>query len=263
MLNFNYQFHDDVYYGTRNPKYEQFIRLSTSINKINLPNSIDLSSNVSTIYNQGSIGSCVSSAIASAISMKIKLRTKNKLFSGVISLLPSRNYNYNLSRINEGCRLNEDSGCMVETSLDILEKYSFCNEKLFDYNTFTFNLLPTLEAYADAIYNSKYYKFTSQKLMQDLNTIKSSLVDNNPVFIGIVLFDSLNKSVNGLIPTPYPKLEKVIGAHCLLIVGYDDDKKRFKVVNCWSENWGDKGFGYIMYDYALNCDISGDIYNLI
>ena len=263
MLNLNYKFKDDVYYGIRHDKCDYSCKLSINIDNINLPNSIDLSNYITKIYDQGTIGTCVCNSIAYAISLKIKIRTKNKLFGGSIKYLPSRIYNYNLSRIYEGSRLNDNSDCMIETSLDVLQKYSFCDEKLFDYNQSTLDSLPTLEVLENAIYNKRYHNFSSEKLTQNLNTIKSSLAQNNPVFIAIVLFESLNKSINGLIPTPNPKVEKVIGAHSLLIVGYDDNKKRFKVVNCWSENWGDKGFGYIMYDYALNSNIAGDIYNII
>ncbi len=39
-----------------------------------------------------------------------------------------------------------------------------------------------------------------------------------------------------------------MGGHAISIVGYDDSKNAFIIRNSWSEEWGDKGFGYVAYD---------------
>jgi C1A family cysteine protease len=39
--------------------------------------------------------------------------------------------------------------------------------------------------------------------------------------------------------------------HAMVITGYDDDKKAFRVMNSWSTAWGDKGFAWIDYDFFL------------
>ena len=263
-MNHNYKFRDDVHYGTRHQRWGYYNSVELSLNKTGLPSSCDLSNNVVRIYDQGGIGACVSSAISSAISMKVRMRNNSKFFSFTNSdIQPSRLYNYNLSRLKEGERLNDDGGCMIETGLSVLDKYSFCDESLFDYNTSNLNEFPDLKASAGANINKGYYTFGYNKLSQNLDTIKSSLLDKNPVAMGIVLFDSIGKQVNGLIPTPDPAHETVVGGHAILLSGYDDNKQTFKFVNCWSEGWGNKGFGYIMYDYVLNSDIAGDIYNIV
>jgi len=64
---------------------------------------------------------------------------------------------------------------------------------------------------------------------------------------------------NIVVPTPTPPgnckcddcpKEKhcLKGYHAILIVGYDDTKKRFDLLNSWSSAWGSSGFGTI--DYA-------------
>jgi hypothetical protein len=38
------------------------------------------------------------------------------------------------------------------------------------------------------------------------------------------------------------------GGHCMVIVGYDDSKAAYKVMNSWGSDWGDGGFCWISYD---------------
>jgi hypothetical protein len=44
--------------------------------------------------------------------------------------------------------------------------------------------------------------------------------------------------------------------HAVLIVGYDDSKQLFKFKNSHGAGWGDKGFGYMPYDYLEYTDDS-------
>jgi len=37
-------------------------------------------------------------------------------------------------------------------------------------------------------------------------------------------------------------------AHALLVIGYDDSKQRFEIMNSWGPGWGNDGYFYISYD---------------
>lgn len=50
--------------------------------------------------------------------------------------------------------------------------------------------------------------------------------------------------------------ERPIGAHALTLVGYDDKTEQFKFANSWGPHWGDKGFGYLPYDYVANNNVT-------
>ena len=39
----------------------------------------------------------------------------------------------------------------------------------------------------------------------------------------------------------------VNGTHCVLIVGYDDNKSAFKIINSWGKDWGNDGYLWIDY----------------
>ncbi|MEJ0106451.1 MAG: C1 family peptidase [Bacteroidota bacterium] len=41
---------------------------------------------------------------------------------------------------------------------------------------------------------------------------------------------------------------KFKGGHAMVVIGYNDTKNAFKVMNSWGTKWGDNGFAWI--DYA-------------
>jgi C1A family cysteine protease len=38
-------------------------------------------------------------------------------------------------------------------------------------------------------------------------------------------------------------------SHAMLVVGYNDALKAFKVVNSWGKNWGNEGYCWISYGF--------------
>ena len=48
------------------------------------------------------------------------------------------------------------------------------------------------------------------------------------------------------------------GGHAMVIVGYDDRKQAFKLINSWSTDWGKKGFGWVSYDLLEATVANGD-----
>lgn len=47
-----------------------------------------------------------------------------------------------------------------------------------------------------------------------------------------------------------PEAGQIDWLHAVLLIGYDDSKKQFTFINSWGEGWGDKGFGYMPYEYV-------------
>jgi len=53
-------------------------------------------------------------------------------------------------------------------------------------------------------------------------------------------------------------VQKSIGSHVILLIGYNEDKQTFTFVNTWGKKWGEEGLGTITYNYVLNPYIIGD-----
>jgi C1A family cysteine protease len=39
------------------------------------------------------------------------------------------------------------------------------------------------------------------------------------------------------------------GSHAMVAVGFDDDRKAFRIQNSWGRGWGDGGYGWFGYDF--------------
>jgi C1A family cysteine protease len=67
-----------------------------------------------------------------------------------------------------------------------------------------------------------------------------------------------------MIPIPNPKKEQLLGGHEMCLIGYDDTKKLFTVMNSWGSSWGAGGLCFIPFDYLAdpNLGMQFTIFNL-
>ena len=90
-----------------------------------------------------------------------------------------------------------------------------------------------------------------------LEEVKLSLANQNPVLLGMTCSEEIYSPTEGCIGLPLGTF--LIGGHAVLIIGYDDTKERtihgrhykgfLECQNSWGEDWGDKGFFWIPYEY--------------
>jgi len=60
-----------------------------------------------------------------------------------------------------------------------------------------------------------------------------------------------------------PRLgEKPVAWHAVLVVGYNDNDRRFILRNSWGRNWGLKGYFTLPYEYLLDSDLSKDFWTI-
>ncbi|MDZ4683152.1 MAG: C1 family peptidase [Saprospiraceae bacterium] len=76
-----------------------------------------------------------------------------------------------------------------------------------------------------------------------IKTIKKALVQQKPVIVGVECYESFKKvgeSWSG-------QKDKFMGGHALCVVGYDEQRGAFEVMNSWGADWGSEGFTWIRY----------------
>ncbi|MBA6232545.1 C1 family peptidase [Colwellia sp. MB3u-28] len=108
--------------------------------------------------------------------------------------------------------------------------------------------IPSVQALTQAKKHiiTRYCKLT---LDNGLIDFKLSLSKGFPVIFGMMVPRSFYLTpANGVFTLPPPD-EIRLGGHALLAVGYDDNKQHFIVRNSWGEEFGDKGYCYIPYDF--------------
>ena len=205
-----------------------------------LPPMVDLRPHCSPVVDQGELGSCTANAIVSGLREYLELKAGEKL----IPL--SRLFLYYEERVLENT-VAEDSGAYIRDGMKVMNQIGVCPEFEVPYNIAQFTVAPTPKQVADArpFVISEYHRVTS------LNLMKAALAGNQPVVIGINVYESFESAAvakTGIVPTPKAK-EKLLGGHAVCAVGYDDKKSWAIVRNSWGASWGDKGYFYLPYTY--------------
>jgi C1A family cysteine protease len=139
-----------------------------------------------------------------------------------------------------------DSGALIKDAITALSDKGAVEEDVWPYHAGEYAAEPP-----PAVHKARRFRIADAKLLHSLDDVKRALQQNGPVVAGITVFRSFTTAEvgkTGVIPMPTKKMP-VVGGHAIVIVGYDDAKRRVKFVNSWGRGWGDQGFGYLPYEY--------------
>jgi C1A family cysteine protease len=243
-----------VYSYIRDKVDKRDLRFSESISphpEIMLPASVDMRSKCPPVYDQGHSGSCTANA---GCTSRIMLLNDPQLQL-------SRMYLYYIERAIEGT-VGKDEGASLRDTCKAINKAGVCEERYMPYDPEKYRVPPTKLA----LLNADKYKITAYKSLSSLDEIKQNIaLRQQPVLIGMDVYESFESeavSKTGIMPLPR-KTEKRVGGHAVLVVGYKDmikyrsipgrhySQPGYLIVrNSWGENWGDKGYFYMPYEYV-------------
>ena len=86
----------------------------------------------------------------------------------------------------------------------------------------------------------------------DVDQVKGELAKGNPVIIGLkrttLAFDHLKKNQIYQIDADARSASNRTSGHAVTVVGYDERRQAFHLINSWGASWGDGGYGWISYD---------------
>jgi C1A family cysteine protease len=234
-----------------------------------LASAVDLRPFCSSVEDQGQIGSCTAHA---AIGMLEYF--ERRAFGKHIDA--SRLFLYKVTRnlMHE----TGDTGAYLRTVMGALALFGVPHEEYYPYLTAQFDQEPSAFCYALAQnYQSiDYYRLdpagTNPQTL--LNNVKTNLVAGLPSMFGFTVYDSIRQAARtGKIPFP-SSTDRVVGGHAILAVGYDDAIRipvgngaretvgALIIRNSWGSSWGDRGYGYMPYDYLLR-GLAEDFWSLI
>jgi len=210
------------------------------------PVKVDHTSEMSPVKNQGSLGSCVAfSASALKEWQEIKEHLQ-EVEGGKRDYRQGKHYDFSEQWIYYMCKKidgNSSEGTSFRSAMKVLSKIGVPAERAWPYNA---KAKGKPKRWAHLV--SRWALIGEYRRIYGLEELKKALIES-PVLIGIPLTTEIfGKLVNGVIP--YPKNpDKLYGGHAVCAVGYDDEKQLIKFKNSWSKFWGDRGYGYLSYNF--------------
>lgn len=221
--------------------------------EVKLPSAVDLRKPIYPIVDQKDIGSCTGNSTANILYAVQHIQKKPSPF------YPSRLFIYYNARSYINSTLY-DSGATIRDAIKSVAKWGACDEKLWPYITWKYRFKPGKNCY---VHGEENQAIVYESVPQDSYSIKHVLASGYPIVAGIVLYDSFQTQRvedTGVITMPNPSKERTLGGHAISIFGYSDKHEWFICMNSWSENWGDRGFFYLPYDYLLNKNLAADFW---
>lgn len=218
---------------------------------------MDLRDNFPPVFDQGRLGSCVFNAIDGAYGFEMLKQAEPFLSM-------SRLFMYYNVRKNMGT-INEDSGAEIKDAVyNISSNYDSvgtCEESMWPYDISKFAEEPPIICYSDA---KNHHIVAAERIEQDLNHIKQSIVDGYPIVFGFVVYESFESNevaTTGKMPMPSSN-EKQLGGHAIVAVGFDDVNKVIICRNSWGIEWGDKGYFTMPYEFIVRSDYASDFWSI-
>lgn len=216
---------------------------------------IDLIENIDIeVYDQGNLGSCTANGIGFCYEYDEYIQNEGNKFR------PSRLFIYYNEREMEGS-INEDSGAQIRDGIKSINIIGVCSEKDWDYNIDKFTVKPSDECYEFATHHKSV---CYRRVIQNIEQLNEALHNGFPIVFGFAVFESFESEIvatTGIVPMPN-FFEKMLGGHCVVIVGIDHEKKLFKIRNSWGDKWGDNGYCYFPFDFIINQEYCSDFWTV-
>jgi C1A family cysteine protease len=247
-------------YGVRNSinKMAQKMGITGSPQK-ELPPKVDLRKWCSPVVDQDQIGSCTSNAAAGLIEYFEK-----KAFGSYINC--SRLFLYKATR--NLLQKKGDYGAYIRTTMMAMVLFGIAPEKYWEYDIEKFDEEPGAfcYSYAQNFQTAQYFRLDPDGISKEdlLEQIKINIAAKVPSMFGFTVYSSIAYADQDEGKIPFPsETEKVEGGHAVCAVGYDDEiiikntdgdfqtKGALLIRNSWGKNWGDKGYGWLPYEYIL------------
>ena len=167
--------------------------------------------------------------------------------------IPSRIHLHQLTSIID----SNDRSLSIKNALQILEKVGTVSESIIGFGEY-----PEQDERFIGIDTKPPKLIKYRKIEQTKEQLKRALDAGYPIIFGMSLYSSSltdGTRNTGEIKMP-TKSDRVVGGISMVLVGYDNKRKHWIVRNNWGEKWGDKGYGFIPFNYLTNPQLANSFW---
>ncbi len=201
-----------------------------------LPESVDLSYRFPPAGIQGGQGSCVGWAVAYGARSYYNFKSLEITPDSKLAFSPA--FIYNLIKDRDGkCQ----SGSSIIKALNLVRDQGVPRMSDFPYLETNCTRTPS----EVVINKAGKHKIRDFKLISNIESVKGELYRGHPVIVGMMVSDSFEKLQGRLVYND--EQSQPTGGHAMVITGYDDKRRAFRVFNSWGPSWGENGFGWVGY----------------
>lgn len=214
-----------------------------------IPLKVDLKTYTPIPGDQGKMGSCVGWAVGyGALTTQYAILNNLKDRAQITQLALSAAFIYNQIRLESN---NCQNGVLIEDALELVHRKGDCLYKNFDLTLNSCKDSPQehhlLEAQQFGI-NDYAAVFTSNEPEgSKITKACKILAAKVPLIVGMDLTSSFWQIGKGSRQWMVKPDEKPEGMHAMLLVGYDNVKKQFELMNSFGAAWGNNGYIYISF----------------
>lgn len=219
------------------------------------PPKVDLRADMPPVYNQCHLNACSANAIGAALWFEERHHHRNHRYCA-----PSRLFIYYNERAIEGI-VAHNGPVSLRDGYKTVARDGVCPERMWPYDPRKFRKRPP-ERCRQAAKEHRTVRYA--RLEQTLRSMRACLTEKKPFVAGFNVHENFKSQLvkhTGVVPIP-TRLDKRLGGHAMLVVGYFEDSRHFIVRNSWGSSWGDAGYCYMPYHYLLDPDLAWDFWTI-
>lgn len=226
------------------------------------PAAKDLSANFPPAYDQGQLNSCTANAIAAAVQYARRAHSKPGDF------VPSRLFIYYMERKAENS-VYVDGGAQIRDGITSVVNFGVPPENMWPYDgiggdttteVFPSNARAIIDPPAGVRTEAaKYATISRAQLSQSVDVLESVIAAGYPFVFGFTVYDNFNDATTAL-RAPGPNDHITPFGHAVLVTGYDQTRKVFRIRNSWGPTSNDHGYFDMDYAYVLSPHLASDFW---
>lgn len=169
----------------------------------------------------------------------------------------SDRYRFSPAFLYHLCNHGKDTGVSFKAAFDALKTAGCASYADMPYNVDDVASPPSARAKAEAeTYRARHVGVLFSNYTADPGKLRTFLHDTGqPFSIGFTLYSDFPLT---RVDSDYiydhngPATDPGLGGHAVTVVGYDQDKHAFLIVNSWGRHWGQNGFLWVSEHFIKN-----------